>query len=375
MILAGLGGDVIKIERPGSGDDARHMAPVAEQWSAYFVAINRGKRSAAVDLGTPDGVAVVLRMAAQCDVFIENFRGGKADAMGLGDAAVRAARPDIVYASLSAFGPRGPEYAKPGYDALVQARTGIQSVTGEPGTSGARAGVSVLDMGSGIWTALGIIAALFERQRSGCGGRVDGSLYQTGVMWMAYHLVARQFTGRDPEPQGTRLGAFAPYGEFATADGRLLIGVSNDRLFGRLCAAVTRPDLACDVRFRTNLERVHNREVLDVELTRILATRSTSEWLELFDRVGIPSSPIQTGPPGGRGPSSSCFGTRSSPHSARCRRSRSCPASRHRCCRSSSRACAPPPAPCPALVSTLARFSSPSGFMKKKSTSWRGVES
>lgn len=294
MILAGLGGDVIKIERPGSGDDARHMAPVAEQWSAYFVAINRGKRSAAVDLGTPDGVAVVLRMAAQCDVFIENFRGGKADAMGLGDAAVRAARPDIVYASLSAFGPRGPEYAKPGYDALVQARTGIQSVTGEPGTSGARAGVSVLDMGSGIWTALGIIAALFERQRSGCGGRVDGSLYQTGVMWMAYHLVARQFTGRDPEPQGTRLGAFAPYGEFATADGRLLIGVSNDRLFGRLCAAVTRPDLACDVRFRTNLERVHNREVLDVELTRILATRSTSEWLELLDRVGIPSSPIQT---------------------------------------------------------------------------------
>src|ERR1035438_3970190 len=133
--------------------------------------------------------------------------------MGLSEAAVRASRPDVVYASLSAFGPRGPEVAQPGYDALVQARTGIQSVTGEPGTAGARAGVSVLDMGSGIWIALGVIAALFERQRTGRGGRVDGSLYQTGVMWMAYHLIARQFTGQEPQPQGTRIGAFAPYGD------------------------------------------------------------------------------------------------------------------------------------------------------------------
>jgi crotonobetainyl-CoA:carnitine CoA-transferase CaiB-like acyl-CoA transferase len=288
MILAGLGAEVIKIERPGSGDDARQMAPVNEDgWSAYFLAINRSKKSVVVDLSAPDGIALILRIASRCDVFIENFRGGKAEAMGLREAAVRAARPGIVYASLSAFGPRGPDFEKPGYDALVQARTGIQSVTGEPGTAGARAGVSVLDMGSGMWVALGIIASLFE----GKGRRVDGSLYQTGVMWMAYHLVARQMTGRDPQPQGTRIGAFAPYGDFATKDSRLLIGISNDRLFDRLCSAA---GLARDGRFATNRDRVANREALDAALAPLFVQRTTDEWLRIFDESGIPASAVQT---------------------------------------------------------------------------------
>ncbi len=213
--------------------------PAGDGWSAYFLAINRGKRSLAVDLSQPEGVALALRLAARCDVFVENFRGGKAEAMGLGEAAVRALAPELSMHRLSAFGPRGHDFEKPGYDALVQARTGIQSVTGEPGTAGARAGVSILDMGTGMWIALGVIAALFERERTGRAGRVDGSLYQTGIMWMAYHLVARQMTGRDPQPQGTRIGAFAPYGDFATADSRVLIGISNDRLFQRFAR---RPD-------------------------------------------------------------------------------------------------------------------------------------
>ncbi len=288
MILAGLGAEVIKIERPGSGDDTRHMAPVDPAgWSAYFLAINRGKRSVAVDLGKPEGVALVLRLASQCDVFIENFRGGKAEAMGLGESAVRAAKPGIVYGSLSAFGPRGPDFEKPGYDALVQARTGIQSVTGEPGTAGARAGVSVLDMGSGMWAALGIVAALF----AGKGGRVDASLYQTGIMWMAYHLVARQITGRDPQPQGTRIGAFAPYGDYPTADARILIGISNDRLFERLCTAI---GLERDARFATNRDRVQNRDALDAAIAPLLARRTTAEWLNVFDEAGIPASAVQT---------------------------------------------------------------------------------
>ena len=203
MILAGLGAEIIKLERPGSGDDARAMAPVQEGVSAYFLAINRGKKSVALDLSKPEGIAIALRLAKSCDVFLENFRGGKAERMGLGESALRSANPRIIYASLSAFGPRGPDFDKPGYDALAQARTGIQSVTGEPGTAGARAGVSILDMGSGMWMAIAILAALFDRERTGRVRRVDGSLYQTGVMWMAYHLVARQMTGRDPSPQGT----------------------------------------------------------------------------------------------------------------------------------------------------------------------------
>lgn len=291
MILAALGADVIKIERPGSGDDARAMAPAENGSSAYFVAINRGKRSVAIDLSKTEGVALALHMAAGCDVFVENFRGGKAAAMGLDEEAVRKARADVIYASLSAFGPRGPDFDKAGYDALVQARTGIQSVTGEPGTAGARAGVSILDMGSGMWIALGIVAALFDRARTGIGRRVDGSLFQTGVMWMAYHLVAKQMTGRDPAPQGTRHPAFAPYGDFATRDSHVLIGISNDRLFQKLAVAL---GLAADERYATNSARVRHREDLDRLLAPLFARRSTAEWLEILDRAGVPASAVQT---------------------------------------------------------------------------------
>ena len=291
MILAGLGAEVLKIERPGRGDEARQMAPSADGWSAYFLAINRGKRSISVDLSQPEGVMLALRLAVRCDVFVENFRGGKAEVMGFGEDAVRGVRADIVYASLSAFGPRGEDFDKPGYDALLQARTGILSVTGEPGTAGARAGVSILDMGAGMWIALGVMAALFERQRTGIGGRVDGSLYQTGVMWMAYHLVARQMTGRDPQPQGTSHGAFAPYGDFTTADSRVLIGISNDRLFERLCETVGLPP---DERFATNHDRVKHRDALNAALTPLLKQRTTADWLDRFEQAGVPASAIQT---------------------------------------------------------------------------------
>jgi crotonobetainyl-CoA:carnitine CoA-transferase CaiB-like acyl-CoA transferase len=291
MILAALGAEVIKIERPGSGDDARSMAPVQNRSSAYFLAINRGKKSVALDLSKPEGIATTLRLARSCDVFIENFRGGKAESMGLGESALRAANPKIIYASLSAFGPRGPDFEKPGYDALVQARTGIQSVTGEPATAGARAGVSILDMGTGMWIALAILAALYDRDRTGQAARIDGSLFQTGVMWMAYHLVARQITGRDPIPQGTRHTAFAPYGDFETSDSRILIGISNDRLFDRLAQAIA---LAPDPRFRTNASRVENREQLDQQIATRLRQRTTSDWLEIFDNAGVPASAIQS---------------------------------------------------------------------------------
>lgn len=294
MILAELGAEVIKVERPDGGDDGRQMGPHQGEWGAYFVSINRGKRSLALDLRRPEGVEVALRLAARSDVFIENYRGGKAAELGLEEKDVRKVRPDLIYASLSAYGPQGPEYLKAGYDAVLQARTGIISVTGSAEGGYSRAGVSVLDMGSGIWVALGIIAALYERQRSGRGQRVDGSLFQTGVMWMAYHLVSRQFTGRDARPQGTRIDAFAPYGDFPTADGTLMIGISNDRLFARLCQAVGRTNWPTDSRFVTNRERVKNRQELDRELSIILQTKETGKWLEIFDGVGVPVGPVQS---------------------------------------------------------------------------------
>jgi len=293
MILADLGADVIKVERIDGGDDARDMRPQRGPWSAYFVPINRGKRSIAVDITKPAGRDIVLKLAESCDVFIENFRGGKAAVLGVDEPAIRAHKADIIYASLSAYGPTGPDFAKPGYDAILQARTGIVSVTGPNQDTPIRAGVSILDMGAGVWMALGILAALFERQRSGIGQRVDASLFQTGVMLMCYHLLYQQFTGISPGPQGSRHASVAPYGAFATTDGAVMIGISNDRLFRRLCTAIGQTGWVDDPRYSNNADRVRHREVLEADLAEIIRDKPTSHWLGVFNANDVPSDAVQ----------------------------------------------------------------------------------
>ncbi len=293
MVLADLGADVLKVERIDGGDDARGMGPHRGPWGAYFIPLNRGKRSLAVDITKPAGREIVLRLAATCDVFIENFRGGKAAVLGLDEQTLRARKPGIIYASLSAYGPRGPDYTKPGYEALVQARSGIASVTGTGGDAPIRAGVSILDMGAGVWTALGILAALFERRNSGRGQRVDASLLQTGVMLMCYHLLYRQFSGVDPKPQGSRHTAFAPYGAFPTATGPIMIGISNNRQFRRLCNALGRPNLAADPRFETNLSRVAHVDELEAIVSEVLRAQPAEHWTALLTRCDIPNDAVQ----------------------------------------------------------------------------------
>jgi crotonobetainyl-CoA:carnitine CoA-transferase CaiB-like acyl-CoA transferase len=293
MVLAALGADVIKVERIDGGDDARHMGPHLGHWGAFFVPLNRGKRSITVDITKPAGRDLILRLARTSDVFIENFRAGKMEALGLDESAVRAQNPNIIYSSLSAYGSRGPDSLKSGYDALVQARSGIVSVTGVDANSPIRAGVSLIDMGTGMWTAMGILAALFERQKSGVAQRIDSSLFQTGVMMMCYHLVYRQFSGANPVPQGSRHTAFAPYCAFDTADGRIMLGVSNERMFRRLCAAIERPDWVKDPRFATNVLRVQNREDLETSLQQVFREKTTAQWTVLFDAHDVPFSPIQ----------------------------------------------------------------------------------
>ena len=294
MILADLGADIIKVERPGTGEDGRAMGPHRGEWGAYFTALNRGKRSVALDIRQAVGREAVLRIASTCDVFLENFRGGKAAQLGLDETAVRARKPDIIYASLSAYGPGGPDYKRPGYDAILQARTGIMSVTGDGGEMPVRSGVSILDMGTGIWTALGILAALFERQRSGSGQRVDASLFQTGVMFMSYHLLYRQFAGVNPKPQGSRHTAFAPYGAYAAADGAIMIGISSDQAFRRLAEALGKPGLADDSRFLMNQDRVRNTPELDRILSGVFALRPRSHWMEVLDAHDVANDPVQT---------------------------------------------------------------------------------
>ena len=293
MVLADLGADVIKIEPVGSGEDGRAMAPHRGPWGAYFTALNRGKRSIGLDLSRSAGREAVLRIAATCDVLLENFRGGKAAALGLDEPSVRSRKPDIVYASLSAYGPAGPDYTRPGYDAILQARTGIMSITGNGEEMPVRSGVSILDMGAGVWMALGILAALLERQRSGKGQRVDSSLFQTGVMLMSYHLLFRQFAGVNPKPQGSRHTAFAPYGAFQAADGAIMIGISGDKAFRRLCEALDKTEWADDPRFRTNPDRVRNTVELDRCITEVLRAYPVSHWTAVLDRFDVANDPVQ----------------------------------------------------------------------------------
>ena len=293
MILADLGADIIKVERIDGGDDARTMPPHRGPWSSYFVPINRGKRSISLDLRNPAGREVVLKLAETCDVCVENFRGGKAADLGLDEPAIRARKPDIIYASLSAYGSSGPDYTKPGYDPILQARSGIMSVTGVNADTPMRAGVSILDMGAGVWMALGIVTALFERQRSGRGQRVDASLLQTGVMLMSYHLLYRQFTGLNPRPEGSRHAAFAPYGAFTTADGAIMIGISNNRLFRRLCKALDRTHWPDELCYSTNAERCRNRAGLESQIADLLRTKPTAHWVSVFKENDVPNDIVQ----------------------------------------------------------------------------------
>jgi crotonobetainyl-CoA:carnitine CoA-transferase CaiB-like acyl-CoA transferase len=294
MVLADLGADVIKVERPGNGEDGRAMGPHRGPFGAYFTTLNRGKRSIGIDMTKSAGRQAILRLASTCDVFLENFRGGKATALGLDEAAIRCCKPDVIYASLSAYGPSGPDYTRPGYDALLQARTGIMSVTGTgEDTTPIRSGVSILDLGTGVWLALGVLAALLERQRSGTGQRVDASLFQTGLMLMSYHLLYWQFAGVNPKPQGSRHTAFAPYGAFQAADGAIMIGISSDKAFRRLCEALQRPDWSDDPRFLTNTDRVRHADVLEDLISGVLRNHSVSHWSEVLDQYDVANDPVQ----------------------------------------------------------------------------------
>ncbi|MCF6094027.1 CoA transferase [Microaerobacter geothermalis] len=293
VILADLGAEVIKIERPKQGDDARGMGPYINGESAYFLAINRNKQSVVIDIRQPEGQELIRRLARQVDVMVENFRRGVLEKYGLDAASLSQINPRLIFCSLSAYGEEGPEREKPGYDAVLQARTGMISITGSRPDEPARSGVSVLDMGSGMWSAMAILVALYHRSQTGEGQIVGTSLYETGIYWMNYHLLAFQANGIDPVPQGTSHTAFAPYGAYKTADDLLLIGISNDSLFRRLAKALDHEDWAEDERFVHNHDRLAHRQELDQLLKDCLEKKPCEFWLEQLDRAGVPCSRIQ----------------------------------------------------------------------------------
>ena len=249
QLLAALGADVVKVE-PLGGDHARAWGPPFVQGEgAMFLASNAGKRSLAVDLGEQRGRDIVLRLAERADVFVQSLRPGAAERHGLGDAELRSRNPRLVYCSIGAFGARGPLSGQPGYDPLLQAASGIMSVTGEDDRPPVRVGVSLIDLGTGVWAALGVLAALFERERTGAGRTVEVSLYETALSLLSYQLVGYLGTGVVPGREGSAFSQIAPYQVFPTQDGELMIVAGNDKLFAALCdvlgvesPAATTPD-------------------------------------------------------------------------------------------------------------------------------------
>ncbi len=292
MVLADLGARVIKVEVPGRGDDSRQYGPFVNGKSAYFTSLNRGKESIALDLKADGDRSIFERLLARGDVLIENFRAGAMERLGYGWEDLHARHPRLIYAAASGFGHTGPYAQRPAYDIVVQGMGGIMSVTGETGGPPLRVGTSVGDITAGLYTAIGVAAALAHRARTGAGIKLDVAMLDCQVAILE-NAIARYFaTGVAPVPQGARNPSIAPFEPYQAADGYIILAAGNDVLFRRLSEVLERPELADDPRFLTNTGRTGNVTALKAELDAALGTRPRAEWLELLDAAGIPCGPI-----------------------------------------------------------------------------------
>ncbi len=302
--LADLGAEVIKIERPGQGDDTRKWGPpflkdregrdTAD--AAYFLAANRGKKSVTLDLSRPEGQAIARDLAAKSDVVVENFKAGDLERYGLDYAALAALRPDLVYCSITGFGQDGPYRDRPGYDFMIQGLGGLMSVTGErddqPGGGPQKVGVAVADLFTGMYAASAILAALLHRSRTGEGQFIDLALLDVQVAMLANLGAAYLASGASPGRLGNAHQVIVPYQVFRASDGFLIVAVGNDAQYERFCTAIGAPELGRDARFATNPGRVAHREALVAEIARRLKARPASEWLVALEGAGVPCGPI-----------------------------------------------------------------------------------
>ena len=296
QILGDLGADVVKVERPEVGDDTRHWGPpFVGSDAAYYLSLNRNKRSVVVDLKDADGVAHVRRLAHGSDVLIENFRPGLMAELGLGPEDLRRDNPRLVTCSLMAFGPDVPAAsARPGYDIIVQALSGLMSVTGEPGGEPVKAGVALLDVITGLQAAIGILAALHERDRTGRGRHVGVTLFDASVAAMVNQAANLLLGGVVAGPMGTAHPNICPYQAFRGSDRPFILAAGNDRLFRRSCEVLGHPEWAEDPRFSTNELRVRHREELVSALGEVFETRAADEWIHDLEAASVPCAPIRT---------------------------------------------------------------------------------
>jgi crotonobetainyl-CoA:carnitine CoA-transferase CaiB-like acyl-CoA transferase len=294
MVLAELGARVIKVENPQGGDDARRWGPPFEEGVApVFLALNRNKRSAAIDLKDSAQVEALRSfIKREADVVLQNLRPGLVASYGLDASTLRADKSNLIYCNLGAFGATGPQKAQPGYDPLMQACCGIMSVTGHPRDEPIRVGPSIVDQGAGMWCVIGILAALNRRLQTGEGCTVDTSLYETAIGWVSQHIANLQVSGAVPSKLGSENAGIAPYKAYETNGGWIVIAVGNDALFRKLCAVIDRKDWISDPLFATNPDRVRNRALLNALLSDIVKLCTPAEWRAKLDAAGIPCAPV-----------------------------------------------------------------------------------
>jgi crotonobetainyl-CoA:carnitine CoA-transferase CaiB-like acyl-CoA transferase len=301
QLLADLGAEVTKIERPGHGDDTRHWGPPwhgegERRVAAYFLSCNRGKRSAAIDFARPEGAALVRKLAHQADVVVENFKVGGLEKFGLDAMSLRAANPRLVYASITGFGQDGPYADRAGYDYIIQGMGGLMSITGlpddDPGGGPMRVGVAVVDLFTGLYTCVAILSALYAREKTGQGATVDMALFDTQLAMLANQASNALVSGKDPPRQGNTHPNIVPYQPFAAADQPIIIAIGNDRQFAKLAAICGHPEWTADDRFSSNGERVANRDVMVQLVSEAIAQKPAAEWLEKLEAAGIPAGPI-----------------------------------------------------------------------------------
>ena len=296
MVLGDLGADVIKVEHPERGDDTRHWGPPfagegEARESAYFLAVNRNKRSIGVDLKDPEGPERIKELAAEADVVIENWRRGALEKFGLDYEALRKANPGLIYCSITGFGP-GPDEERPGYDFLVQARGGVMGITGQPGGEPTKVGVAISDIVCGLFASNAILAALHRRAATGEGARIEVPLFESTLGWLANRGQEFLISGEDTGLIGNAHPSIVPYQTFDASDKPIVVAVGNNTQFAGLCKAVGRPELAEDERFATNPDRVANREALIQGLQREFSKRPADEWVEEIRAAGIPCGPV-----------------------------------------------------------------------------------
>ena len=292
MILADMGADVIKIERPGQGDDSRQYSPFKNGESVYYMSLNRGKRSVTLNMKTEEGKQILKDLVKKADVLVENFRGGTMDKLGLGYDVLKEINPRLIYSACTGFGMTGPYKYDPAYDVIVQGMGGIMSITGMPGGEPTKCGVSIGDITAGIFSAVGVMIALYNREKTGKGQLVDVSMLDCQVAILENAIARYLDSGVAPKPIGNRHASITPFQALKTSDGWVIIAVGNDTLWKKFCDLIERPDLKADERFTTNPLRTANVEVLSEELTKTFETKTMDEWLHILKEGGIPVGPI-----------------------------------------------------------------------------------